>query len=375
MPKDIHIHGFLGQGLVTTSDNVFYGGKKHHISTELTEIGLNASWRTSNSLRLTGQFIFRNAGDLDAGNHFNVDYLLADTALFTSTHSHSGIRIGRYKNPLGFYNKTRDVPMTRPSIFLPQSIYFDRVRNAQLSTDGLEFYHNHFLPTGTLTIELGVGSSKYILDETIEYAFLGSNTAGDIKPDGLQNTGRLLYQHDGDRIRLALSFFTGDLQYDGHINNPVGEGKIDINMTVMSAEYNIERWHFTSEYLIMDLKYQEFNPLFITDNKTTSNGWYVQTVWDIQSHWSLLARYDRYHSDNSDNYGREFAYRTGAPAHLRYNKDRTIGITWDIRPDLMLRAEYHKIKGTSWLSDIENPNIAPLEKKWNLLSLYLSWQF
>ena len=30
-----------------------------------------------------------------------------------------GIRLGRMKTPLGFYNDTLDVPFTRPSILLP----------------------------------------------------------------------------------------------------------------------------------------------------------------------------------------------------------------------------------------------------------------
>jgi hypothetical protein len=47
------------------------------------------------------------------------------------------MRVGRIKTAYGLYNTTRDVPFTRPSIVLPQSIYFERTRNLTVSADGV----------------------------------------------------------------------------------------------------------------------------------------------------------------------------------------------------------------------------------------------
>ena len=42
------------------------------------------------------------------------------------------------KNPFGLYNEARDVIWTRPSVLLPQSIYFDSLalREIELASDG-----------------------------------------------------------------------------------------------------------------------------------------------------------------------------------------------------------------------------------------------
>jgi hypothetical protein len=52
------------------------------------------------------------------------------------------------------YNTTRDVPFTRPSIILPQSIYFERTRNLTVSADGGEIYARALRRGGTLFGEL-----------------------------------------------------------------------------------------------------------------------------------------------------------------------------------------------------------------------------
>ncbi len=375
LSENISLHGFLGQGLVTTTGNTFYGGKADHISAEFTEIGINTSWQKNDSLRFAGQVLFRNAGDLDAGNHFHFDYGLADITANTSENSNTGIRIGRYKNPLGFYNLTRDVPMTRPSIFLPQSIYFDRVRNAQLSTDGIMLYHNSFLSTGNLQIELGTGTSKFLLDESVEYAFLADNRAGDLEPDGLHSVGRILYEHDGGRMRFALSAFPGKLRYRTSNADPLQQGNIDLALYIASIEYNLPQWHFTSEYLTLSLDYNDFNPRFFSSNKSEGYGWYLQAIRDITSSVSLLVRYDTYQFDRPDKDGKQFSLQTGFPQHLRYSRDWTLGVNWEILPDFQVKVEYHNIEGTSWLSDIENPDQYHRDKFWDMIALSLFWQF
>ena len=43
------------------------------------------------------------------------------------------------------------------------------------------------------------------------------------------------------------------------------------------------------------------------------------------------------------------------PAHNRFAKDITVGLRWNITPEFMLRAEYHRVNGTGWLSTLDNP--------------------
>lgn len=66
-----------------------------------------------------------------------------------------GVRVGRVRLRLGLYNDTRDVAFTRPSILLPQSIYFDRTRELQISGDGILFYAEERGAWGNVMLELG----------------------------------------------------------------------------------------------------------------------------------------------------------------------------------------------------------------------------
>ncbi len=82
------------------------------------------------------------------------------------------VRLGRIKTPLGLCNETRDVPFTRPSIFLPQAIYFDKVRNMLLSTDGIMVYGDLYSGHGDLSFTLSGGQP--VVDENVEWTLLGA---------------------------------------------------------------------------------------------------------------------------------------------------------------------------------------------------------
>ena len=126
-------------------------------SFDFREIGLNASMRPLTNLQFSVQGLSRTAGKGSPGN-IRLDYGFIDYTYFHRENSQLGIRLGRMKNPLGFYNDTRDVPFTRPSILLPQSIYFDRTRKLAIAADGVHLYgeyrsdyRRHFLPGGRST--------------------------------------------------------------------------------------------------------------------------------------------------------------------------------------------------------------------------------
>ncbi len=48
----------------------------------------------------------------------------------------SKLYLGRFKNYHWLYSSTRDVPMLRPTIVLPQSVYFDATREMSVGGDG-----------------------------------------------------------------------------------------------------------------------------------------------------------------------------------------------------------------------------------------------
>ncbi|HEY6044421.1 MAG TPA: hypothetical protein VIU43_05945, partial [Nitrosospira sp.] len=140
LPQNLQIHGFASQSWLKSSDNNVFGKSSSDSgSFDFREIGLNASMRPLNNLQFSVQGISRWAGKGSQGN-IRLDYGFIDYTFLSRETGQLGIRLGRMKNPLGFYNDTRDVPFTRPTILLPQSIYFDRTRKLALAADGMHMY-------------------------------------------------------------------------------------------------------------------------------------------------------------------------------------------------------------------------------------------
>ncbi|MGO3158890.1 MAG: hypothetical protein ACTIKU_14030 [Halomonas sp.] len=112
----LQVHGFLSQALIITDDNNFFGpSSEDEGSFEFTEIGLNASLRPHQDVLLAAQVLSRQAGGNNNDAKPRLDYGLIDYQMISDQQRTFGIQLGRFKNPFGFYNQTRDVAFTRPS--------------------------------------------------------------------------------------------------------------------------------------------------------------------------------------------------------------------------------------------------------------------
>jgi hypothetical protein len=368
-PADLQIHGFLSQGFVKTSDNRFFGPSDDG-SWDFREIAVNASYRMQPDLLFSGQLLSRKAGEMYDGSP-RLDYGLVDYTLIMRGDLQAGFRLGRLKNPLGFYNDTRDVPFTRPSIFLPQSIYFDRVRNLVLSSDGGGVYSNMLSDWGDFYFQLNIG--RLDVDKNVEYAFLLTDWPGELETDDPWFTGRLMYEWDGGRVRLAASGATGELNYKPGVNDFLQAGTVDIDYWILSAQYNEESWSLTAEWMNEPVSWSHFGNL-VGLNNGTAEGWYVQGAYRPFEAWELVLRYDVSYLSKSDRSGERASQVLNTPAHNFYAKDLTFGVRWDVTSEFMLRAEYHRIEGGSWLSVREN-DPQTMEKNWDMFSILASYRF
>src|SRR5690349_19255564 len=119
---DYQVHGYAAQGFVLSQHNDFFGDSTDG-SFNYYEAGINAGVQVSPKLLLAAQAAVRDAGISDDGS-VRLDYALADYRLFSEATTQAGLRAGKVKNALGFYNETRDVVFTRPSILMP-GVYSD----------------------------------------------------------------------------------------------------------------------------------------------------------------------------------------------------------------------------------------------------------
>ncbi len=383
--SELQVHGFASQGYVKTDNNDFMGDSSRG-SFDFTELGLNGSLQLRADLRLSGQLLLRRAGDMYDGSPV-LDYGLLDYTLNANEQQRLGVLAGRFKNPLGLYNDTRDVAFTRPGVLLPQNIYFDKVRNFILSNDGVQVYAEFFGADDVLNIQLGLGRSP--IDENVKFAYLGGHPLtgaelpGDLEPDGLTMVARVLYELDGGRWRLAASVADGSAHFEGSqtigpLGPYPGDGQVDIEYYVLSAQFNAELWSLTAEFMREPINWANFSPASpFFGESATAEGYYLQADYRFDSAWQGFLRYEAGYADRDDRDGEAASarFRGTVPGHDFYNRNWVAGLRWDFARDWMLRSELHRQRGTFTLSNRENPDKAVLEKDWNLFALLISYRF
>ncbi len=369
--SSLQFHGFLSQGFVWTSANRWYGDSEKG-SLDFTEMGLNLSFRPVGPLRLAAQGIFRRSGRLNP-NEIRLDYALADYTFLSTSQGRMGIMLGRVKNPLGFYSETRDVAFTRPTIFLPQSIYFDRTRNFGLANDGFQFYGEYSTTWGDWFLHAGAGWPNGTRDKEFERLTLGRNWNGEIEPR-LSGIGRLMYEYQGGMVRLAVTGAIANARHNPGKNNPFEKGRIVFKPVIFSAQYNGEKLTVTGEYALRFFKFEDFG-IYFPDQSITGESYYLQASYRILPKVEVVGRYDVYFVDRDDTSGRKYAKLTGNPRHKRFARDWTAGVRWDITPWWMVRAEYHNVYGTGWLAVSENGNFSDTRKRWHMFAFLTAFRF
>jgi hypothetical protein len=277
-------------------------------------------------------------------------------------------------NPLGLYNDTRDVAFTRSSILLPQSIYFDRTRNLAISSDSISLYGERRTQGGDFFIQLVAGLPR-VDDASVERAIFGGNDLpGDLEAEP-SFLGRIIYEIDGGLLRFALSGARVNADYDpSRTADLFRSGSWQFTPVIFSAQYNAERWSLTGEFALRHLRYKDFGPA-LPDTDFIGESYYLQATYRFHPQWEGLLRYDVFFVDRDDRSGKEFAALTGGPAHSRFAKDLTVGLSWDVTQSFMLRAEFHHINGTGWITLEDNPSNDTLDQHWNMFLFLASYRF
>jgi len=377
LPDTVQIHGFASQSYIHTSANDFLGHTSNMGSLDFTEMGLNGSWRPLPQLQASMQVVYRRAGRTDNQN-VRLDFGFLDYSIVANADTLFGIRGGRVFNPYGLYNDTRDMPFTRPSIFLPQSVYFDINRNFSLSGDGVQVYAERRTELGDFSLQIN-GVYPRTADPDISLLING-NFPGSItgEPSWM---GRLSYEGYNNRIKLSVTSGEFNIRYkpsgglisvdgDQVTVSTLGPGEFKFSPILFSARYADEHWGLTGEYVLRPVSLQGFGPL-LPNTSYTGESYYVQGHYRFAPKWEALMRYDVLYSDRSDRSGQKQAM-PGSPAFNYFAKDITFGLRYDVTPWWMLRAEYHLINGTGWTPLTENTSF---EQHWNMFAISTSFRF
>ncbi|MDY6853711.1 MAG: hypothetical protein SWO11_03230 [Thermodesulfobacteriota bacterium] len=369
----LQIHGFFSQGYVITSDNNFYGKSDDNGTFDFREIGINSSYQPFPYLQFSLQILSRFAGEVDDGD-LRLDYGTIDWTLVDRDTTQWGLRLGRGKVPFGLYNETRDVAFTRPSIFLSQSIYFDRTRDLAISADGLYLYGEYRTDRGNFFLKLAGGRPK-VKDKEIENSFLGTNFPGHLDSDEAYSE-QLIYEYNNGLIRLALTGTQLNIFYDPSLSSPVDidSGSIRFKPYIISAQFNQEKWSLSAEYALRRIEYKNFRFPAEINRTIEGESYYIQGTHRLCKDLSAVARYDILYTNKDDRNGKE-SERKGHPYYSFFAKDLTFGLRWDITRSLMLQGEYHYVNGTAWLATGDNSDLYETQRYWSLFAILLSYYF
>jgi len=382
---DFQAHGFLSQGYTYTSANDLFGNSQGAGSLEFHELGMNVLGHPFPNVLLAVQGIYRDTAGSDEED-FRLDYANVDYSLPIGESLTFGVRAGRVKNPIGLYSEARDAIWTRPSVLLPQSIYFDALglRSPQLSSDGGILYGRHQFGDHAFTAEFLVGEG--ILESSRDFITGLPGAQGSLsgRPFFM---GRAGYEWREGRFRLLFTAIDLDQDFDP-TSRGVLPGNVKIFAPLVSAQVNLEEWSFTAEYLRISFDRTGIFPQlppdpvargFLVNN--TSESYYFQAQYRFALGWSALARYDALFFNADDHDGSATARGLDLPRHRFFAKDLTFGLRWEFAQNWLVAAEYHNIDGTGWLSPIDNPgiNIPPArgvsEGHWDLFTLMFSYRF
>ncbi|MBA2591185.1 MAG: hypothetical protein H0U97_02550 [Gammaproteobacteria bacterium] len=372
----LQVHGFLSQGYFLTTNNSLFGSSERGGSLDFTELGVNASWMLRSDLQLAVQLLSRRAGEA-AENEPELDFALLDYTALATADRRLGVRVGRVRLPFGLYGDTRDVAFTRPSILLPQSIYFDESRELAISGDGAMFYGEEHSPWGNFLLEVGPFSPRVDNDNS-EVAILGVPQRGHLA-GRLSFIGRLIYEAPIGGLRLAVTGARFESGYRPRPPDKFGPGDDLFEPLILSAQYDAEAWSLTGEYARRRVADENFAPGF--DFDIVGDSYYVQGIYRWDPYLEIVVRYDALFFNEDDRDGTQFKVANpGIPAHTQFAKDWTAGVRYNITPSVMVRAEYHHVYGTAWLfqqDQVGFPNdpFSSTDKKWDLFALLVSYRF
>lgn len=370
--ESLNLNGFVAQGLIQANDSNFVtdDGK---VSLKLTEIGVNSSFRINPTFRVAAQAVY-----LDGGNRypdgFRIDYLFLEWQMINNSNWHVKTQLGRNKNYHWLYSSTRDVPHTRPSVLLPQSLYFDTFRDVALGVDGIALIaqtHNQF---GEWDVNFSYGNSIISKEQTQN--LLGSSATGKLNHDSDKQFS-LYWRPKLTNFQFGVSLLDADFSYDRGDNDTFMSGEETSQRFMFNLLYQGQNWEFASEIMRERVIAENLLfPGFYSD--VTAEGGYFQARYFLSNQVTLLARLDMYDRNRKDRDGKslESVSQGLVPGYFGLMDQVTAGVTWKFAKNIQVQAEYHKVKGTGRLAPVFTPNTLLNDSKyWDMWAVQLMYWF
>lgn len=332
----LEYHGFASVGYIASRGNHFYGDTQHGGAADYYETGVNGFATLNHHVSVAGQILARKAGNTDDGQA-RVDYGFVDVHAPRNGELDYGLRVGRVRNPFGLYNETRDVVFTRPSILLPQSVYFEGngIRELLFSSDAVQLYGSVAGDEHLTSFKVSQARSGPASDLTLRNLTGGTIPANTDARVVHPLFAQVLHERGHGRQRYAYSY--ANLGMRGALSGDAFD--LQARVSIWSAQFNEENWSLTSEYQRTDIG----SVVAGLASRNRSDGIYVQYQYRFSPQWTGLLRHDVSYGDRDNR-------------SIRVSRDTAVGLIWRPRDNVQVNAEYHLIRGVDGIPLVDNPN-------------------
>lgn len=374
---NFNFNGFVGLGYIQESANNFVS--LNGDDQEIVEVGLRFSYDYSSRLSVTGQVGYRRFGEYANDYGPRIDYAQITYLSSLFDNSEQRYSIGRVKNQLGLYNLARDIPLSRPSIVLPQSAYLEIWRNLFLSTDGVSLTSNIYLDHGVLSGTLTYGRVQF--DDNFNKNMLGDSVSG----SWTQRSNLVAdLRYTNELYKIGASYHAIKPNYNAQPDDsvpfvPVGnfiqgiDGVLDMQSYFLFAQLYLDQFEFSAEYTYRNVDIQGFTASQSFDR--SMEGYYFQVAYSPSSDLTLTTRYEDFYRLAKYKHG---VYTPNFSFEPYYNNARslTFSATYHIDANWTFMADFHLVKGSGFLAPFATPTIPSLaERTWTLGAIQAVYSF
>lgn len=373
----IDIHGFVSQGYMKTTHNEYMVEGTEKGTFQFNEFGINFSTNVRDSLRIGTQLMAFDLGHL-GNNEILLDWGYADF----SFREYIGVRAGLVKIPHGLYNTQRDLDMLRTTIFLPESVYGEFLRDAFSRLKGIclygalpfGFYYQVLHGTATASVEGGITQTfADILDmepkETKKKDDFIYNIQWVAPWDSAVingfKAGASYYTARGFEINGVKSDFEVHIPFDT-ITAFTASLEVILGDFVVAAE--LMRGYIGVD-VIIESDILKFPPQRTT---THSEGYYTSLSYRYSEWFEWGIYYSVSYQDKDDKSGKK-TYRKGLSDYPSdgYLKNFCVACRFDINQNWILKLETHFMNGTLYVMGDPSDD----KKEWWFNALKMTYSF
>jgi hypothetical protein len=388
---EVDIHGFISQGYLDTTHNYFYGDTVGG-SFDFNEFGINFANEPADNMRVGLQILARDFGS-NGDDELTIDWAFGDYRF----KDWLGVQAGKIKTPKGLYNETRDVDMLRTSIFLPQSVYSEILRDADLGLLGAGIYGDISLNEGgLLSYQLILGTQNIAPNESVSQAFQGTTAyRTPVENDSIDVDKKyvlgLVWETPLDGLRLGATYDNSNILAIAHATMSIpaislNEGDAVIadfdkyQNTVFSAEYTAGGLQLVSEYIRTAKEFLiTFEGVPHEQGDYSSDGWYLGATYQAAEWFHLGSYYSESYNKTDDREGNTINKPGNDIPHRGYFKDACLTTNFIINEYWNIKLEGHRFKGTYRISPKDqvpddNGNIFAHED-WGMFAAKMTFSF